>query len=66
MTVGLEVPRPNQERLETVLASAGTEHDWAKLMESPFWRSPYPDGRNSEGVVYLIEALRKLREPQKP
>ncbi|HYO58854.1 hypothetical protein [Archangium sp.] len=61
VTVGLEVPRPNQERLETFLASAGTEHDWAKLMESPFWRSPYPDGRNSEGVVYLIEALRKLR-----
>jgi hypothetical protein len=61
VTVGLEVPVTNQERLESFLASAGTEHDWAKLMESPFWRSPYPDGRNSEGVVYLIEALRKLR-----
>ncbi len=61
VTVGLEIPAANQERLETFLISAGTEHDWAKLMESPFWRSPYPDGRNSEGVVYLIEALRKLR-----
>lgn len=61
VTVGLEIPDMNQARLETFLASAGTEADWAKLMESPFWRSPYPDGRNSEGVVYLIEALRKLR-----
>jgi hypothetical protein len=61
VTVGLEIPAVNQERLENFVASAGTEHDWAKLMESPFWRSPYPDGRNSEGVVYLIEALRKLR-----
>jgi hypothetical protein len=30
-------------------------------MESPFWHSPYPDGRNSEAVVFLIETLRKLR-----
>ncbi|HEX5749326.1 MAG TPA: hypothetical protein VFZ09_24060 [Archangium sp.] len=61
VTVGLEIPAVYQERLETFVASAGTEQDWAKLMEIPFWRSPYPDGRNSEGVVYLIEALRKLR-----
>jgi len=61
VTVGLEMPAVNQERLVAFVSSAGTEHDWAKLMESPFWRSPFPDGRNSEGVVYLIEALRKLR-----
>jgi len=61
VSVGLEIPVMNQERLQTFLASAGKEHDWAKLMESPFWRSPYPDGRNSEAVVNLLEALRKLR-----
>ncbi|MBM7118301.1 hypothetical protein [Archangium primigenium] len=61
VTVGLEVPDANQARLEAFVASAGTEADWAKLMESPFWRSPFPDGRNSEGVVYLLDALRKLR-----
>ncbi|MGZ3461737.1 MAG: hypothetical protein ACXU86_24865, partial [Archangium sp.] len=61
VTVGLEVPSMNQERLETFLASPGKDLDWSKLMESPFWRSPYPDGRNSEAIVYLIEALRKLR-----
>ncbi|OJH33864.1 hypothetical protein [Cystobacter ferrugineus] len=61
VTVGVEVPAGNQARLETFLASQGGEEDWAKLMESPFWRSPYPDGRNSEAVAYLFEALRKLR-----
>jgi hypothetical protein len=61
VTVGLEIPVMNQERLQTFLASAGKEHDWRKLMESPFWRSPYPDGRNSEAMVFLLEALRKLR-----
>jgi hypothetical protein len=61
VTVGLELPEMNQERLQTFLRSAGGPEDWAKLMESPFWRSPYPDGRNSEAVVWLIESLRKLR-----
>ena len=61
VTVGLEVPDVNQARLEAFVASAGGSWDWAKLMESPFWRSPYPDGRNSEAVAYLLEALRKLR-----
>jgi hypothetical protein len=61
VTVGLEVPDVNQERLQTFVASQGREEDWAKLMESPFWRSPYPDGRNSDAVAYLIESLRKLR-----
>ena len=61
VSVGLEIPVMNQERLQAFLASAGKVHDWAKLMQSPFWHSPYPDGRNSEAVVFLIEALRKLR-----
>ncbi len=61
VSVGLEIPVRNQERLQTFLASAGKEQDWARLLESPFWRSPYPDGRNSEAVVFLIETLRKLR-----
>jgi hypothetical protein len=61
VSVGLEIPVMNQERLQTFLASPGKVADWARLMESPFWHSPYPDGRNSEAVVFLIETLRKLR-----
>ncbi|OJT23246.1 hypothetical protein BO221_20490 [Archangium sp. Cb G35] len=61
VTVGLEMPVENQERVRRFIASAGTEHDRALLMESPFWRSPYPDGRSSEAVAQLLEQLRWLR-----
>jgi hypothetical protein len=61
VTVGLEMPVENQERVRRFIASAGTEADHALLMESPFWRSPYPDGRSSAAVVQLLEQLRWLR-----
>jgi len=61
VTVGLELPVENQERVRRFIASAGTEQDHALLMESPFWRSPYPDGRGSEAVAHLLEQLRWLR-----
>jgi hypothetical protein len=61
VTVGLELPVENQERVATFLRSAGTEHDWLKLMEAPFWRSPFPDGRGSEAMANLLEQLRRLR-----
>ncbi len=61
VTVGLEMPVENQERVRRFIASAGTEEDHALLMESPFWRSPYPDGRSSEAVAQLLEQLRWLR-----
>ncbi|MCY1076131.1 hypothetical protein [Archangium lansingense] len=61
VTVGLEMPVENQERVRRFIASAGTEHDHALLMESPFWRSPYPDGRSSEAMAQLLEQLRWLR-----
>jgi hypothetical protein len=61
VTVGLELPVENQERVRRFIASAGTGQDRALLMESPFWRSPYPDGRGSEAVAQLLEQLRWLR-----
>jgi hypothetical protein len=61
VTVGVEMPVEDQERVRRFIASAGTENDHALLMESPFWRSPYPDGRSSEAVVQLLEQLRWLR-----
>jgi hypothetical protein len=61
VTVGLEMPVENQERVRRFIASAGTGQDHALLMESPFWRSPYPDGRSSEAVAQLLEQLRWLR-----
>ncbi|MCY1016848.1 hypothetical protein [Pyxidicoccus sp. MSG2] len=61
VTVGLELPLENQTRVDAFLESAGTEDDWLKLMEAPFWRSPYPDGRSSEAVANMLEQLRQLR-----
>ncbi|PTL84053.1 hypothetical protein [Vitiosangium sp. GDMCC 1.1324] len=61
VTVGLELPVENQQRVATFLRSAGTEDDWLKLMEAPFWRNPYQDGRASEAMANLLEQLRKLR-----
>jgi hypothetical protein len=61
VTVALELPVENQERVATFLRSAGTDDDWLKLMEAPFWRSPFPDGRSSEAMANLLEQLRRLR-----
>ncbi|QDE66451.1 hypothetical protein BHS09_05220 [Myxococcus xanthus] len=61
VTVGLELPLESQARVEAFLESAGAEADWLKLMEAPFWRSPYPDGRSSEAVANMLEQLRQLR-----
>ncbi|QRK13556.1 hypothetical protein JQX13_10645 [Archangium violaceum] len=61
VTVGLELPVVQQERVATFLRSAGTEEDWLKLMEAPFWRNPYQDGRSSEAMANLLEQLRLLR-----
>ncbi|WP_404365440.1 hypothetical protein ACIHQR_34480 [Corallococcus coralloides] len=61
VSVGLELPVDNQMRITTFLQSQGREEDWLKLMEAPFWRSPYPDGRGSEAVANMLEQLRQLR-----
>ncbi|MFP2909970.1 hypothetical protein ACLESD_34010 [Pyxidicoccus sp. 3LFB2] len=61
VTVGLELPLENQTRVDAFLESAGAEEDWLKLMEAPFWRSPYPDGRGSEAMANMLEQLRQLR-----
>ena len=61
VTVGLELPLESQTRIDTFLNSEGAEDDWLKLMEAPFWRSPYPDGRSSEAVANMLEQLRQLR-----
>ncbi|NBD07467.1 hypothetical protein [Corallococcus silvisoli] len=61
VTVGLELPVENEARITTFIQSQGGEVDWLKLMEAPFWRSPYPDGRGSEAVANMLEQLRQLR-----
>ncbi|MFP2930249.1 hypothetical protein ACLESO_34650 [Pyxidicoccus sp. 3LG] len=61
VTVGLELPVESQDRVAGFLTSEGTDADWLKLMDAPFWRSPYPDGRGSEAMANMLEQLRQLR-----
>ncbi|RKH39389.1 hypothetical protein [Corallococcus sicarius] len=61
VSLGLELPLENEARVKRFLESKGEEADWLQLMESPFWRSPYPDGRGSEAVANMLEQLRQLR-----
>jgi len=59
--VGLELPGSERERVERFLASDGGERARAALLEGPFWRRAYQDGRSSEAMAALLERLRQLR-----
>ncbi|WP_224373027.1 hypothetical protein [Hyalangium versicolor] len=53
----LEIPRDEQPRLDAFL----TTGDEAALLEGPFWRRDYQDGRSSEGMLGLLREARRLR-----
>ncbi len=61
VTVGLEIPREENPRLQAYLTSPGRGEDLAALLAGSFWQSPYKDGRSSEAMVQLIVALRGWR-----
>lgn len=63
VTVALEIPREEEARVETFLASAGGEADRAALLASPFWSREYQDGRSSAAILDLLDELRRLRGP---
>jgi hypothetical protein len=60
VTVALEIPAEEQPRVDTFLASSGLERDLARLLESPFWRSEYQDGRRSQAMLLLLSRMREL------
>jgi hypothetical protein len=62
VTVGLEIPQSENERIERYLRSAGTPWDHAQLLAGDFWQRDNQDGRSSQAMLDLIEALRALRD----
>jgi hypothetical protein len=66
VTVGLEVPVDEETRVKGYLSSTGSEADRAALLNGPFWQDEYQDGRRSEAMSSLIEALRKLSRGSAP
>ncbi|PTL78210.1 hypothetical protein DAT35_39825 [Vitiosangium sp. GDMCC 1.1324] len=61
VTLGLSIPRLEQERLDRYLTSAGGPADQDELLDGDFWRRPYQDGRSSRAVMDLIDRVRALR-----
>src|SRR5215472_10804286 len=59
--IGLELPREEQPRIDSFLASAGTTQDVQALLEGQFWQRPLQDGRSSRAMVDLLEGIRRLR-----
>ncbi|MBN1204810.1 MAG: hypothetical protein JXB05_07795 [Myxococcaceae bacterium] len=61
VTLGLSIPRTEQERINRYLASPGAPGDQDELLRGPFWRRPYQDGRSSRAIMDLIDRIRSLR-----
>lgn len=66
VTVALEVPTEEEPRVAAYLASPGRAEDRAALLAGPFWRDPFQDGRRSQGMLSLLEDLRRLRQAGSP
>ena len=60
--VGVELPVAEQARLDAFMASNGEADARTALLASPFWTRPADeqDGRSSEAMVQMLEALRAL------
>lgn len=58
VTVGLEIPQSENERIQSYLKSEGTPWDQVKMLEGEFWQRDYQDGRSSRAMLDLIEQLR--------
>ena len=59
VTVGLEIPVEEQGRIDRYFAGKGMLTDRELLITGDFWQRDYQDGRPSQAVVQLIEALRQ-------
>jgi hypothetical protein len=66
VTVALEIPREERDRIETFLTSQGAESDRAAVLDSPFWGSEYQDGRRSAAMLSLLDEMRRLRREGRP
>ena len=59
--VGLELRSTEQARVDTFMASGGTEDDRQALLAGPMWQANYQDGRASHAMFDLIDGLRAMR-----
>ncbi len=64
VTVALEVPREEEERIARFLGSDGAADARSDLLAGDFWRRAYQDGRSSAAMLSLLARLRELRPPR--
>lgn len=53
----MEIPDDEQPRIDAFLNTG----DEAPLLEGPFWRRDYQDGRSSQGMLGLLREAQRLR-----
>lgn len=61
VTVGLEIPRKEQEVTDRYLVSEGTFEDQRRFLESDWWQRDYQDGRSSQAMFDLLLELRSYK-----
>lgn len=61
VTVALEIPQSENERIQAYLDGAGSSEDRQRLLDGEFWNRNDQDGRSSRAMFDLIERLRELR-----
>lgn len=66
LTMALEIPRTEQDRIRSYLLSNGSTADRAAMLKGEFWATDKADGRSSAAMVNLIERLRYLRSLKLP
>jgi hypothetical protein len=64
--LALEIPRQEQGRIDVFLRSNGGPSNEAALLDGPFWRRDFQDGRSSQARVALLDAARVLRASRVP
>ncbi len=64
--LALEIPRQEQARIDAFLGSKGGAPNEAALLDGPFWRRDFQDGRSSRARLALLDAARSLRAKRLP
>ncbi len=63
VTIALEIPRQEQQRIDSFLGSDGSRRAVANLLAGDFWQIPEDesDGRRSMAMLALLDAVREVR-----
>lgn len=61
LTVAVELPVSENDRLSAFLDSSGDAAAVADLLDSTFWKQDYQDGRASQAMLDLFQSIRSLR-----